>query len=552
MLIKKAHYRPVPKGAEVVTRNGQKYARWTNERGKTLTQPLNDTGDRIVCESRQWYVRLRHPTTGEFLEWKAYSDKTASQKLEMELFAKLERGQVGLTDPHEESRKKPLAAHLEDFEAYLDGKGNTRDHIDRTVQRCKTVFDKIKATTIGDITPGRVEGCLAELRRGTMSVSSSNHYLRAVRNFSHWLVNDRRVAENPIAGLKALKLSDVDKKRRRRNLSGEELTILIAVTQDSETVFRGLTGKDRSVLYALAANTGLRASELASLTPESFDLDSPTATVRCLAGYTKNGEEAFLPLRSDVTVMMRDYLSNTGHGERVWPGSWAKSRAGAAMIKADLEPARQAWIGETKDAKEKEARERSDFLKFLDASDRYADFHSLRHTFISNLARSGVHPKMAQTLARHSDINLTMNVYTHTVIGDQAAAVESLPAVTVEVEEPNALAATGTDGKLEDGARRRTKWRNFPDSPCEKGASRGEQWRSRPLKGADTRMAVTPMKSGVSSRSGKGCLAQAGLPEVGIEPTRPCGHGILNPARLPIPPLRRSGRAWGPAAMGLA
>lgn len=30
--------------------------------------------------------------------------------------------------------------------------------------------------------------------------------------------------------------------------------------------------------------------------------------------------------------------------------------------------------------------------------------------------------------------------------------------------------------------------------------------------------------------------------EVGLEPTRPCGHRILNPARLPIPPLgQRSG-----------
>ncbi len=28
------------------------------------------------------------------------------------------------------------------------------------------------------------------------------------------------------------------------------------------------------------------------------------------------------------------------------------------------------------------------------------------------------------------------------------------------------------------------------------------------------------------------------VPEVGLEPTRPCGHWILNPARLPIPPLR--------------
>ena len=29
------------------------------------------------------------------------------------------------------------------------------------------------------------------------------------------------------------------------------------------------------------------------------------------------------------------------------------------------------------------------------------------------------------------------------------------------------------------------------------------------------------------------------IPEVGLEPTRPNGHWILNPARLPIPPLWR-------------
>ena len=29
------------------------------------------------------------------------------------------------------------------------------------------------------------------------------------------------------------------------------------------------------------------------------------------------------------------------------------------------------------------------------------------------------------------------------------------------------------------------------------------------------------------------------VPAVGVEPTRYCYHGILNPARLPIPPRRR-------------
>src|SRR5919197_463673 len=33
------------------------------------------------------------------------------------------------------------------------------------------------------------------------------------------------------------------------------------------------------------------------------------------------------------------------------------------------------------------------------------------------------------------------------------------------------------------------------------------------------------------------------MPKVGIEPTRPEGHRILSPARLPVPPLRRIGNS---------
>jgi hypothetical protein len=59
----------------------------------------------------------------------------------------------------------------------------------------------------------------------------------------------------------------------------------------------------------------------------------------------------------------------------------------------------------------------------------------LRKTFITNLSLAGVQPKAAQTLARHSDINLTMNTYTMLQVLDQAAAVESLPPVPSAVEQ---------------------------------------------------------------------------------------------------------------------
>ncbi len=34
------------------------------------------------------------------------------------------------------------------------------------------------------------------------------------------------------------------------------------------------------------------------------------------------------------------------------------------------------------------------------------------------------------------------------------------------------------------------------------------------------------------------------VPEEGVEPSRPCGHGILSPARLPVPPLRLVGKGY--------
>ncbi len=73
-------------------------------------------------------------------------------------------------------------------------------------------------------------------------------------------------------------------------------------------------------------------------------------------------------------------------------------------------------------------------------------FHSLRHTFGTMLAAVGVHPKVAQDLMRHSDINLTMSRYTHTLKGQQAAAIESLP--DFGRDDPNIQKATGTDGQL--------------------------------------------------------------------------------------------------------
>src|SRR5262249_7576128 len=85
-------------------------------------------------------------------------------------------------------------------------------------------------------------------------------------------------------------------------------------------------------------------------------------------------------------------------------------------------------------------------LTYRDDEGRVADFHALRHSYITLLSRCGVNPKLAQELARHSDIRLTMNVYTHAALYDLAGAVESLPTLLSDKTASDALAATGTEG----------------------------------------------------------------------------------------------------------
>jgi integrase len=96
------------------------------------------------------------------------------------------------------------------------------------------------------------------------------------------------------------------------------------------------------------------------------------------------------------------------------------------MIRLDLAAARKAWLKEAKGT-EREVREQSDFLLFCNHVGLYADFHSCRHLFITSLERAGVRPKVAQTLARHSDIRLTLRVYTHSDQADQTEAIGELP-----------------------------------------------------------------------------------------------------------------------------
>jgi integrase len=141
------------------------------------------------------------------------------------------------------------------------------------------------------------------------------------------------------------------------------------------------------------------------------------------AAYSKRRRDDVQPIRPDLADALGPWLISKAPGRPVF-GNLTKHTA--VLIRRDLEAAG---------------------LPCRDASDRVADFHALRHSYVTALAMSRAPVKVIQSLARHSTSVLTLGVYAHVGLFDQSATPDALPKQPPAAPEPAKMAATGTDGR---------------------------------------------------------------------------------------------------------
>ena len=223
--------------------------------------------------------------------------------------------------------------------------------------------------TVEALVMNRAKGCGPE---------TVNHYIRAVRGFFRWLVKAKRIGSNPLEYLTLLNTT-VDVRHARRELTADELRLLFVAARASTRPFRGLSGTDRYYLYLMAAGTGFRANSLANLTPADFDWAEATVTLS--ARFAKNSRTKVQPIPTDVADALRGYFAGKPASDPIWGGTWASDHKGAAMIRVDLEAAGIAYAVEGPDGPE------------------FADFHSLRHSYLTLGGRSGIDLRTLQATA---------------------------------------------------------------------------------------------------------------------------------------------------------
>ena len=395
---------------------------------------------RADVKSNKWYFSYKNEH-GKNRVRVGFTDKRATQRLANDLEKNAQRIREGLIDPAEERlkehRARSISDHLEEFEQSRRTKKRTDKHIKSTINRIESAIDALGWERIGDIDAGQLELYLGEVRtERDWSAKSYNAHLTAIKSFSKWLWKMGRCAVDPLASLSRAPEND-DPKRPRRELTADEIERLLAATEAGPKLVR-VTGADRAMLYRVLLGTGLRFSEAMSLTPEFFELDHATGPrVRVLPSFSKNGKPVFQPMPTDLAGHLRPWLASKKLGKPLWR---TPHNACRAWLQKDLEAAD---------------------VEYQDVRGEYADFHAMRHTYITRLNRAGTPLATAMSLARHSDPKLTLKAYDHANDADRRAAIAATFGGTTACAIEPKLAATAQNGH---GSAPQTE----PESPARK------------------------------------------------------------------------------------
>ena len=260
---------------------------------------------------------------------------------------------------------------------------------------------------IRDIKPSDAKQWFIKLHQDGRRYSTITSVRGVVRPAFEMAVEDDIIRRNPFS----FKISDVvpNDSQTRQAISGEVKERFLSFIRESKHYSRYYN----EIIILLG--TGMRVSELYGLTREDLDFEARRIKVERQLIRTRHCEY---------------YIEKpkTASGERYIPMTEQVCQAFQSVVQHRKQPKVELLIdGHTgflfldKDGKPKVAMHLEHVMKRI--VDRYNDTHEdklpsitphvLRHTFCTEMANGGIDLKSLQYLMGHSDVSVTLNVYTH-------------------------------------------------------------------------------------------------------------------------------------------
>src|SRR5205823_2557972 len=238
----------------------------------------------------------------------------------------------------------------------------------------------------------------------TLSAKTLNDYLAAVGAFFSWLERAEQVERNPLKNVGKVEARG-NERRKRRAFTMDELGRVIGESD----IYR--------LALLTAYYTGLRRNELKQVEWGDIQQGAEGIFIVVRASTTKNhkSQRQYMPGWFFVELLKSKPQHAAGNMRVFGPGTIP------SMWKFKQVLARAG-------------------VSYKDDQGRQADFHALRRSLNTHLAQRAVDPQTRKEMMRHSELRLTLDVYTDKGMLPMAEAVEKLPVFLKQLEDAHPCA----------------------------------------------------------------------------------------------------------------
>lgn len=433
-IFRRTEKRPVPAVAEITEKNGKRYAKW-KLRGKTITAEITTANgvDTVAVKSATYFAKFSDHTNKFVTRSTGCKDESTARQQLAKWEREAEQIRAGVLDATAlqvaRAATGPLEPLLTSYEQSLIARNVSTVYRANSMRAIRRLIDEVPLTSVKDLRREIVEPWFAKALQNGMKAETRNYYRNAVMQFANWLEEIGKLRAHDLA-----KLPKADKRadpvRPRRALTEDEFVRLLTATRtrpltEARTVRRGerkgqqfaelrpevvkhleRLGRERALIYQTFILTGLRLNELRTLTVGNLDLSPGCESLRLESRNEKNGAGSVLPIRADLAEELRLWI-----GEEQLTAADRLFTVPAGLRRILDRDLRAAGIPKR------------------DERGRTIDVHAFRTTFATWLSAAEVAPRTAQAAMRHSDIKLTMGVYTDPAQLAVRAALAKLPAI---------------------------------------------------------------------------------------------------------------------------